>query len=296
MTPAEAKRSRLVTMLLSRRALGVQHRRRRMPRQQEPKLVRTAYALELLGYLAKAQEILRPLLEELPALAASAARSRGDSARRADAGEGRRVRELVEAAAATLGELSKPEDIEALAHKFATRTATYQRIQLDKQVKATLGADVFIGDQKLQALTSGFVTENVALIKDLPAKLYGQIEVVVSRGLAQATPHHQIAAELEEKFALSRDRARLIARDQVGKLYGQINAARQQDLGVTHFFWRTVNDSRVRDEHTDRAEYEGNGAPGRYAYDDPPDGELPGEPINCRCTAEPDFSGILGNL
>jgi len=286
-TPAATKRAHLVTMLRSRRALGLTTRRRRVPRQQVPQLIITGYATELLGFVAKARDLLRPLLEELPSLAASAARAR------LDAGEGKRVSDLIAAASKTLGDISSPEDIEALAHKFAVRTTTNQRMQMDRQVRAALGADVFIADKKLAGLTDGFITENVALIKSLPAKMYTDIENVVARGLAQATPHQQIADELEEKFALARDRARLIARDQVGKLYGQINAARQQELGVTHFFWRTAHDARVRDSHE---EFEKHGGDGRWAYADPPDEGLPGEPINCRCTAEPDFGDILGDL
>jgi SPP1 gp7 family putative phage head morphogenesis protein len=85
---------------------------------------------------------------------------------------------------------------------------------------------------------------------------------------------------LRKQFDFTRNRARLIARDQVGKLYGQINAARQQAIGVTHFVWQTSNDERVRDEHEER-----NGK--TYSYANPPDGELPGQPIQCRCVANP---------
>jgi hypothetical protein len=55
---------------------------------------------------------------------------------------------------------------------------------------------------------------------------------------------------------------------------------RQKQLGVTSFVWQTMGDERVRDEHAERDGQE-------YEYDDPPDGELPGEPIMCRCWAEP---------
>jgi uncharacterized protein with gpF-like domain len=50
--------------------------------------------------------------------------------------------------------------------------------------------------------------------------------------------------------------------------------------------WRTVGDERVRPS-TRIATAK------RTRYDDPPDGELPGEPIQCRCSAEPVFDDIL---
>lgn len=94
------------------------------------------------------------------------------------------------------------------------------------------------------------------------------------RAIQDGQLHGDLADELEGQFGFSEDRAALIARDQIGKAYGQINASRQREMGVTQFIWRTVEDERVRSEHEDR-----NGE--TYDYSDPPDGELPGEPINC---------------
>ncbi len=106
-------------------------------------------------------------------------------------------------------------------------------------------------------------------------------------------------------MVVAADRAELIAVDQVGKLYGQVNAKRQQDLGVTEFIWRTVGDERVRGNpgglypkatpsHWDRDSK-------TYRYDDPPKGksgekELPGVPIRCRCSAEPKLDHLLDDL
>ena len=70
---------------------------------------------------------------------------------------------------------------------------------------------------------------------------------------------------------------RLIARDQVSKLNGQLNQARQVAAGITRFVWLTRRDPRVRDAH---AELQGrvfswqDGAPGVG---------IPGQPIQCRC-------------
>jgi SPP1 gp7 family putative phage head morphogenesis protein len=63
-----------------------------------------------------------------------------------------------------------------------------------------------------------------------------------------------------------------------------VNHARQRELGVERFVWRTMGDERVRDEHD---ELKGE----TFSYDDPPeiDGEptLPGDDVQCRCYAEP---------
>jgi SPP1 gp7 family putative phage head morphogenesis protein len=275
-------------MLAVRRAVGLARPpRKRLPRQLEPRGIAREYSAALLVYVERARQALEPLMYELPALLASARATRGD--RRADAGEGKRVRELVEQAAKKFDEMTSQRETERLAEDFARKTATWQRVQMDRQTKAALGADVFQSDRALEPAVDGFVSENVALIKSLSTKMYSDIEGDVQRAITSATPHHELAKQLEHRYALGRDRARLIARDQVGKIYGQINAARQKAMGVTRFKWRTVNDNRVRADHEER---EGK----IYSYDDPPDGELPGEPILCRCYAEPVYDDLLSLL
>lgn len=95
---------------------------------------------------------------------------------------------------------------------------------------------------------------------------------------------------LRTRFEMTDVRARAIARDQVAKLNGQINADRQVAIGVTHFRWKTRQDRRVRPKHKARRDKV-------YAWEDPPDGEIPGQPINCRCHADPvvdNIAEILG--
>jgi len=82
---------------------------------------------------------------------------------------------------------------------------------------------------------------------------------------------------------VSRRRAKLIARDQIGKLNGRINASRLTSIGIDKFIWRTSKDERVRPDHRKR---EGK----IYEFSNPPNGEIPGTPINCRCFAEPVIS------
>jgi SPP1 gp7 family putative phage head morphogenesis protein len=78
-------------------------------------------------------------------------------------------------------------------------------------------------------------------------------------------------AKVSDQFAGYR--ARLIARDQVGKLQGQIHMTRMEDAGFERYEWMTVGDERVRTSHKAR------------------DGDIrtweqspkPGQEIQCRC-------------
>lgn len=130
--------------------------------------------------------------------------------------------------------------------------------------------------------------QNVRLIVNRPTDFDAQaLAASIQRNVAIGGSTRELAEELSDRFDFAADHAEFIARDQVGKLTGQLSAQRSQALGITQFVWRTSGDERVRDEHEAR---DGE----TYDYDNPPDGELPGEPINCRCSDEPVLDDIAG--
>lgn len=64
------------------------------------------------------------------------------------------------------------------------------------------------------------------------------------------------------------------------KFQNELNEARQRASGVTHYIWRSADDSKVRSSHAERDD---RVFPWSHSF---PDG-LPGEAHNCRCYAEP---------
>lgn len=301
MTPALAQRARATAgMVAVQRSIGLRRRRRRvLPRALPPNMIERAYREHILAIVELAWAATAGLREELPSILASAAAERRDSAR-ADAGEGDRVRRAVKRARERFATAVQPERLEALASEFARRTATHQRIQLEKQTRAALGADAFANDAALPGLVNGFVVENAQLITNIGEDLMTDIAAATSRAIGSATPAPALAKELEKRHGMARRRAKLVARDQIGKLNGQITSARHKALGVSKFIWRTVDDERVRgkpDGKYPKAEPSHDERNGKtYSYDKPPDGELPGEPILCRCYAEPVFDDIMSEL
>jgi SPP1 gp7 family putative phage head morphogenesis protein len=261
-------------------ALGQRARRKRIPKQIYPKGIEREYASTMVGHLASARDALTPLLHALPRLLDSAR-----AERKVDANETAELRRLMEEARRQIAQSVSPTAVETLAKKFGTRTMQFNRVQLGRQVRAAFGVDVVSDNPKLGALLEHFVSENVALIKSVPSQVVDQVEGIVNRAFGNASSVKVIADEINERFSVGESRARVIARDQVGKLYGQTNAYRQKDLGVTQFIWRTSGDERVRPEHED---LDGE----TFDYSDPPDEGLPGEPIQCRCTAEPVFGTL----
>ncbi len=260
------------------RAIGATSRRRALPKQIHPTRIADDYGKVLIARVHVIRGALAEFDHAMPALA-----------RRHDADEPNRVRSLLDRVETAIKGAFDPKNIEEIAKRFANTTSSYQRVQLSRQVKAALGIELPFGDKALGARIDGFAAENAALIKGLSRDTVGAIEKASLRAVQDGKMWGDLKSELEDRFGMSERRAKLIARDQIGKLYGQINADRQQGLGITSFVWRTVHDQRVRDEHE---ELDGK----TFTYDDPPDEGLPGEPIQCRCSAEPVFDAILDQV
>lgn len=277
-------------------------RMKRIPRQKFPKAIEREYSKAIVSRFSIAvDDAFIDLQREVPHLLETASRNaridsvseRGIPASwsrvfpvvRLDAGEGKRVRQLIEAAREKMNKSILTPEIERLAEQFGQRTASAQRVQLNRQVHAALGVDLFGGDERLKPLMEAFIDSNVGLIRKLSDEVAGRVETSVLRAVQDAKPWDVFSDELQEQFGFGENRARIIARDQIGKFYGQVNATRQRELGIRKFVWRTANDERVRDEHE---KLDGH----VFAYDDPPSEGLPGEPILCRCSAEPVFGDI----
>jgi SPP1 gp7 family putative phage head morphogenesis protein len=276
-------KAEIVAAIRLRRAglklLGKLPRRRRPPPQLQPDAIRTAYFGAVLGALGRAREIVRERLEpELAALAAEAQNGRGDGIRTDK--DPASVNDLIDGISDAWFEEFPNERLARTAEKFATRTAKFQREQLSKQFKAVAGIDVVQAEPWLGPKVKAFTAENVALIKSVASDHFADIEKRLGAGLSRGERWEDLAKTIGDRYEVAASRAKLIARDQVGKLYGDLNRTRQTQLGVTSFVWRTMKDNRVRDEH---AALDGE----TFAWTDPPEDGIPGEAVNCRCWGEP---------
>lgn len=256
---------------------------RRLPKQQRPAGIERDYARELVKISKRTKKALEPLMRALPGLLRSARTERLREGGTLDAGETDQVRLFIEAAISQTS--ISTGALASLARKFATRTQTHQSIQMSKQTRAALGVDLS-SSAPLNATMESFVAENVALIKDVPLKTLRDIEGIVYRGVSSGTLHKDLAKEIQAATGLGKKRAALIARDQVGKYYGQVQATRHKAIGVKEFIWRTVGDERVRSKHEAL-----NGQ--KFSYNNPPSEGLPGEPVRCRCYADPVLDDLL---
>ena len=260
-------------------------RRRPLPLQAQPNTVRLAYLTALVAVLRRAQDLVdKRLVPELPSLVAAAAVVHDAPA----ADYPLRIGELVDELADEFLEEFPTERLQRLAEQFAVRTSRQQREELGKQLKASVGVDLWAEphlDPKLEA----WAAANAELVTSVAEKYFTEIKNTTISALRSGRRAEDVADELQERFDISETRAALIARDQISKLHGELNRARQEEVGVEEYVWRTVGDERVRDSHEAR-----NGR--TYRWDKPPADGHPGEPINCRCSAEPKLDEILAAL
>jgi len=158
------------------------------------------------------------------------------------------------------------------------------------KISAVTGVNVIANVPGVRDAVNLWTRQNVTLIKTLGEEHFKDIERIVIDGVEQGKGLRTITKEIQKKTKASRNRAKLIARDQVGKLTANITARRSSELGVKRFRWVTSLDDRVRASH--RALH------GKvYSYEkgasvDGETGVLPGEPINCRCALVPIISSV----
>ena len=132
------------------------------------------------------------------------------------------------------------------------------------------------------------VSENVALIKSIPAQFATDVHGIVTRSFLAGRDLATMADALRKRGGITVDRAALIARDQSNKLTASMNSARQRELGLHWAVWRHSSAGKEpRPDHVKagREEWIFDTQVGIDFGDSASagGGVLPGVAINCRC-------------
>lgn len=152
-----------------------------------------------------------------------------------------------------------------------------------------LGINAYREEPWLDTLQSAWVSNNSDLIKTLPENMDAKIKQLVKSAVVNGTSAKTLADQIQEVYGNTRYRAELIAIDQIQKANAALTEHRQKDVGVDGYIWRGVEDGRERPAHKAR---EGKS----FKWDSPPPDGHPGQPIRCRCWAEPDFTGTIFDI
>jgi SPP1 gp7 family putative phage head morphogenesis protein len=158
-----------------------------------------------------------------------------------------------------------------------------QQVQNDLGIDLSRGGVLPFGEN--QSAVNAFTRQNTLLIKDIGDKAARDIEIAVQDIVSRGASTKELQKLIQENLDSTKKRAALIARDQIGKLNGQLTRIQHEEAGIKNYEWSTSNDSRVRSEHAKR---EGK----VFSYKKPPPDGNPGSPIRCRCVALPVFDDV----
>jgi len=187
--------------------------------------------------------------------------------------------------------------IKSTVADYANKTNNFDRAQFRRQSKAVLGVELATTETWFTPLATSWIQENTALIKTVESRYFSQVESLVRNAATTGTSTKKLTAQIYKLQPLAdgsssarraaNNNARRIARDQIGKLNGAIARKRQQSAGVDYFIWATQDDSAVRSKHRQFDDK-------RYSWETgAPGGIYPGQEIQCRCVALPDFSDLI---
>lgn len=173
----------------------------------------------------------------------------------------------------------------AAARSFREVNAINMR-SVSAQIRSLTGLDVFLPDTGLDDIRQAYLMQNPRLLNVATEEEIGKMRDIVIRGYASGQRASEMAPLIARRLQVTDSRAVLIAEDQVGKLNGNLTRMRHLDLGITRYTWRSSEDEAVRRTHRI---FDGN----EYSYEQggSPEGN-PGEPVRCRCHADPIIPGM----
>lgn len=193
----------------------------------------------------------------------------------------------------TAAEINFPRIVQNSASQIdAVKTRKYEA-----GIYGKLKINAYTDVEKLNALSSNWVEQNVSLVTNMIDSQVSSLERVFRASAFSGTRAKDFESEVlailnsspgsKTGAGAMAKRAQLIAIDQTHKLGGELDRLKQTEAGIEGYYWRSSRDERVRAEHAARE--------GQYfRWDAPPADGHPGQPIRCRCDAEPAIDKLLG--
>lgn len=157
---------------------------------------------------------------------------------------------------------------------------------LAKSVHASIGVDIrpFLDLDHVREAMRAAADANIALITSIPVDYLAEVRDLVDSGFESGMRWETLVAKIKRVGVITENRAKLIARDQTGKINAAFSEIRQRQVGIETYSWSGTLDARERPSH--RA-MEGS----IQRWDAPPevDGEHvhPGQAVRCRCASIP---------
>lgn len=162
---------------------------------------------------------------------------------------------------------------------------TYNKNILYSSIKTEIGLDLnnIIKSDGLQSFIKAKTLETLSYYQKHINDLEAQLETSILRNANAGSSFEKIIEELHELARQGDNKARFLARNEMGTFSGQITKKRGQKLGVKKAIWKASMDERTRPSHEDRHNKEFDIDNGCYSSIDGMYLNV-GEDFNCRCT------------
>ncbi len=141
------------------------------------------------------------------------------------------------------------ELVDRLVREVVTQSATDFNKLFALEVKKAVGVDIspLLG-QYYEDI--GLATQiNSDMIVTIPEQYLNRVQASVLRNMEQGRRYEELAKDLQREYGINANRAKLIARDQTGKLNLAITEAQAKNVGSDEFKFSTSHDERVRATH-----------------------------------------------
>lgn len=200
---------------------------------------------------------------------------------------------------------------------IAEEIFSFNNKQWGKQTEQVLGFAYETDDTFWEETRRQWANENYGHLQGYSEEYRRRIREVVNRGVRQNLTTKQIMEEIKGVNDWLDNKAELLARDQTGKLNGIITKRRMQEVGINAYIWITANDERVRPKHKamngkimswddnnvyttkEDIEYSKDGniinMNWKPRTSEMEQGMIPGEAIQCRCSAIPFWEPVIQN-
>jgi SPP1 gp7 family putative phage head morphogenesis protein len=158
------------------------------------------------------------------------------------------------------------------------RVSTHGRSEVGRMMKVKMP----LPDLRTKAAIDAFAERNIELVRKA-----GRAQVArIRKAIAEHEEGDSLRRDITDALWVSRNRGKMIARDQAYKFHAQTIEEWSRAAGSEEYLWAAHKDERTRPGH---ARLDGT----RHRYDNPPNtGRLegfnrPGQAANCRCRMVP---------
>jgi len=178
--------------------------------------------------------------------------------------------------------------------KTADEAMAFGNKEFSKMLEKGINVNLPTAADWWEDMKKSWAEDNYDLITSNAKKYVSEINVLTEQAIVNGFSPAKLTEQIKQATErLSDKHCKLLARDQMGKLNGQITQAQMQEVGLDLYVWSTAYDDRVRDSH---AAMEGllcrydNASLCSYdngkTWEPRPAGAVqlhPGQDIQCRC-------------